>query len=74
MPATPTFGLPGMPSVGCPGVVCDLTARTRPCQWTILGGLRTPFGGRAGIFATLCESARAEFSDSLRGWRGPPPS
>jgi uncharacterized protein YbjQ (UPF0145 family) len=27
---------------------------------TIVGGLRTLFGGRAGIFANLCESAREE--------------
>lgn len=27
---------------------------------TLVGGLRTLFGGRAGIFTTLCESARDE--------------
>jgi uncharacterized protein YbjQ (UPF0145 family) len=27
---------------------------------SILGGLRTIFGGRAGIFTALCESAREE--------------
>jgi uncharacterized protein YbjQ (UPF0145 family) len=27
---------------------------------TIVGGLRTLFGGRAGIFTSLCENAREE--------------
>jgi len=27
---------------------------------TMIGGLRTLFGGRAGIFSELCESARDE--------------
>jgi uncharacterized protein YbjQ (UPF0145 family) len=27
---------------------------------SIIGGLRTLFGGRAGIFSDLCESAREE--------------
>jgi len=27
---------------------------------SIIGGLRTLFGGRAGIFSNLCESAREE--------------
>jgi len=27
---------------------------------TIIGGLRTLFGGKAGILTTLCESAREE--------------
>jgi uncharacterized protein YbjQ (UPF0145 family) len=27
---------------------------------SIIGGLRTLFGGRAGIFSELCESAREE--------------
>ncbi len=60
MLATTTFGLPGMRVVRCLGVVRGLTVRTRSLPVTILGGLRTLFGGRAGIFATLCESAREE--------------
>lgn len=60
MLATTTFGLPGMRVVRCLGVVRGLTVRTRSLPVTILGGLRTLFGGRDGIFATLCESAREE--------------
>jgi uncharacterized protein YbjQ (UPF0145 family) len=55
-----TFELPGFRVVRCLGVVRGLTVRTRSLPLTILGGLRTLFGGRAGIFAQLCESAREE--------------
>ena len=41
-------------------MVRGLTVRTRSLPLTIIGGLRTLFGGRAGIFAELCESAREE--------------
>jgi uncharacterized protein YbjQ (UPF0145 family) len=40
--------------------VRGITVRTRSLPMTIIGGIRTLFGGRAGIFATLCESAREE--------------
>ena len=55
-----TFELPGYRIVKCLGLVCGLTVRTRSLPVTILGGIRTIFGGRAGIFANLCESAREE--------------
>src|SRR6202451_2394836 len=42
------------------GVVRGITVRTRSLPLSILGGLRTLFGGRAGIFSDLCESAREE--------------
>ena len=41
-------------------MVRGLTVRTRSLPLTIVGGLRTLFGGRAGIFTELCESAREE--------------
>lgn len=37
-----------------------ITVRTRALPLSILGGLRTLLGGRAGIFSELCESAREE--------------
>ena len=55
-----TFELPGVRVVRCLGIVRGLTVRTRSLPLTIIGGLRTLFGGRAGIFAELCESAREE--------------
>ena len=55
-----TFELPGFRVVRCLGMVRGLTVRTRSLPVTIIGGLRTLFGGRAGIFAELCESAREE--------------
>jgi uncharacterized protein YbjQ (UPF0145 family) len=60
MLTTTTFELPGVRVVRCLGMVRGLTVRTRSLPLTILGGLRTLFGGRAGIFAELCESAREE--------------
>ncbi len=60
MLTTTTFELPGVRVVKCQGVVRGLTVRTRSLPLTIIGGLRTLFGGRAGIFAELCESAREE--------------
>jgi uncharacterized protein YbjQ (UPF0145 family) len=42
------------------GVVRGITVRTRSLPLSIVGGLRTLFGGRAGIFSTLCEAAREQ--------------
>ncbi|MEA3142410.1 MAG: hypothetical protein QOK23_4579 [Gammaproteobacteria bacterium] len=42
------------------GVVRGITVRTRALPLSIVGGLRTLFGGRAGIFSDLCELAREE--------------
>ena len=55
-----TFEIPGQRTLQCLGVVRGITVRTRSLPMTILGGLRTLLGGRAGIFAQLCESAREE--------------
>lgn len=60
MQATTTFELPGYRIVRCLGLVKGLTVRTRSLPMTIVGSLRTLFGGRAGIFTELCESAREE--------------
>jgi uncharacterized protein YbjQ (UPF0145 family) len=60
MQSTTTFEVPGFQTVQCLGVVRGITVRTRSLPMTIVGALRTLFGGRAGIFATLCESAREE--------------
>ena len=60
MQATTTFELPGCRIVRCLGLVKGLTVRTRSLPMTIVGSLRTLFGGRAGIFTELCESAREE--------------
>ena len=55
-----TFEVAGFRVVKSLGMVRGLTVRTRSLPLTIIGGLRTLFGGRAGIFAELCESAREE--------------
>jgi uncharacterized protein YbjQ (UPF0145 family) len=60
MMTTTTFELPGYRIVSCVGVVRGLTVRTRSLPLTIIGALRTLFGGRAGIFTQLCEQARDE--------------
>lgn len=60
MLTTTTFDLPGCRIVKCLGLVRGLTVRTRSLPVTFVGGLRTLFGGRAGIFTDLCESAREE--------------
>jgi uncharacterized protein YbjQ (UPF0145 family) len=60
MLSSTTFEIPGFNTVKCLGLVRGLTVRTRSLPLTIIGGLRTMFGGRAGIFTTLCESAREE--------------
>lgn len=60
MLTTTTFEVPGHRTVKCIGIVRGITVRTRSLPMTLVGGLRTLFGGRAGIFTTLCESARDE--------------
>ena len=60
MVSATTFELPGFRIVRCLGLVRGITVRTRSLPVTIIGGLRTLFGGRAGIFTNLCESAREE--------------
>ncbi len=60
MHTTTTFDLPGHRTVRTLGVVRGITVRTRSLPLSIIGGLRTIFGGRAGIFSNLCESARQE--------------
>jgi len=60
MHTSTTFELPGFKTVRSMGVVRGITVRTRSLPMSIIGGLRTVFGGRVGIFADLCESAREE--------------
>ena len=65
MLATTAFDVPGHRIVKCIGLVRGLTVRTRALPVSIVGGLRTLFGGRAGIFANLCEAAREESYDRM---------
>jgi uncharacterized protein YbjQ (UPF0145 family) len=65
MPATTAFELPGCRIVKSLGVVRGITVRTRSLPLTIVGGLRTLFGGRAGIFTQLCETTRQESFDLM---------
>ncbi|HEX3501873.1 MAG TPA: YbjQ family protein [Xanthobacteraceae bacterium] len=60
MQSTTTFDLTGFRIVRNLGVVRGITVRTRSLPLTIVGAFRTLFGGRAGIFTTLCEKAREE--------------
>src|SRR5450631_2377694 len=60
MQTTTTFELPGFRTTKSLGVVRGITVRTRSLPLSIIGGLRTLFGGRAGIFSNLCEAAREE--------------
>ena len=60
MQATTAFEIPGTHIVKTLGVVRGITVRTRSLPTTIVGALRTLFGGRAGIFSDLCEAAREE--------------
>jgi uncharacterized protein YbjQ (UPF0145 family) len=60
MQTTTTFELAGFRVTRTLGVVRGITVRTRSLPMSIIGGLRTLFGGRAGIFSDLCESAREE--------------
>lgn len=55
-----SFEIPGYRILISMGLVRGITVRTRSLPMTIIRGLRTLFGGRAGIFTTLCESAREE--------------
>lgn len=60
METSTTFDLPGFRIVKGLGVVRGITVRTRSLPMTFIGSLRTLFGGRVGIFVSLCESAREE--------------
>jgi uncharacterized protein YbjQ (UPF0145 family) len=60
MQTATTFEITGFRITRSLGVVRGITVRTRSLPLSILGGLRTLFGGRAGIFSDLCESAREE--------------
>jgi uncharacterized protein YbjQ (UPF0145 family) len=60
MQTSTTFELAGFRVTKSMGVVRGITVRTRSLPLSILGGLRTLFGGRVGIFSDLCESAREE--------------
>jgi uncharacterized protein YbjQ (UPF0145 family) len=60
MHTTTAFDLPGFRIARSLGVVRGITVRTRSLPLSIVGGLRTMLGGRIGIFADLCESAREE--------------
>jgi uncharacterized protein YbjQ (UPF0145 family) len=66
MQTSTTFDIPGSRTVKCLGVVRGITVRTRSLPMTIAGGIRTIFGGRAGIFTTLCETTRAEAFDLMK--------
>jgi uncharacterized protein YbjQ (UPF0145 family) len=59
------FEIPGQRVTRSLGVVRGITVRTRSLPLSMLGGLRTIFGGRVGIFSQLCESARAEAFDLM---------
>lgn len=65
MLTTTAFDLPSVRIIKCLGLVRGLTVRTRALPMTIIGGLRTLFGGKAGIFTKLCESAREESFQSM---------
>jgi uncharacterized protein YbjQ (UPF0145 family) len=64
-PATTTFEIPGHEIVNCLGIVRGITVRTRALPVAIVGSLATLFGGRASIFADLCEAARVEAYDLM---------
>jgi uncharacterized protein YbjQ (UPF0145 family) len=60
MHCTTTFDVAGYRVTRTHGIVRGITVRTRSLPVQIVGGLRTLFGGRAGIFTTLCEQTRDE--------------
>jgi len=60
MQTSTTFEIPGFRVSKSLGIVRGITVRTRSLPMTIVGSLRTLFGGRAGIFSDLCEAAREE--------------
>lgn len=61
-----TFEITGSRTVKSLGVVRGITVRTRSLPMTIVGGIRTIFGGKAGIFTTLCETAREEAFELMK--------
>lgn len=61
-----TFEITGARAVKSLGVVRGITVRTRSLPMTIVGGIRTIFGGKAGIFTTLCETAREEAFELMK--------
>ena len=61
-----TFEIPGSRTAKSLGVVRGITVRTRSLPMTIVGGIRTIFGGKAGIFTTLCETAREEAFELMK--------
>lgn len=65
MLTTTTFDIPGYRVVKSLGVVRGITVRTRSLPLSFLAGLISIFGGRIGIFTTLCESARKEAFDFM---------
>ncbi len=67
MMSSTTFDIAGYRVVKTLGVVRGITVRTRSLPLTIVGGFRTLFGGRAGIFTALCETTRAELFDLMIG-------
>jgi uncharacterized protein YbjQ (UPF0145 family) len=60
MQTTTAFELPGFKVVRTLGIVRGITVRTRALPLSIVGGIRTLFGGRVGIFSDLCQAAREE--------------
>lgn len=60
MQSATTFEIAGFRIVKSLGVVRGITVRTRSLPLTIVGAFRTLFGGRAGIFTSLCEKTREE--------------
>jgi uncharacterized protein YbjQ (UPF0145 family) len=60
MHTSTTFEIPGFRISKSLGIVRGITVRTRSLPLTVVGSLRTLFGGRVGIFSDLCESARQE--------------
>jgi uncharacterized protein YbjQ (UPF0145 family) len=66
MMTSTTFEIAGHRIVRSIGVVRGITVRTRSLPLTIVGGLRTLFGGRAGIFSDLCEAAREESFERMK--------
>jgi uncharacterized protein YbjQ (UPF0145 family) len=67
MLSSTTFELAGYRVVKTLGVVRGITVRTRSLPLTIVGAFRTLFGGRAGIFTSLCEKAREEAFELMLG-------
>lgn len=62
MQTTTAFDLPGFKVVKTLGVVRGITVRTRALPLSIVGSLRTLFGGRAGIFSRSSSRPRMRVS------------